>query len=83
VYRIVRVSGNSWERPDARSRAVIAAGFQNAVDARECAFRWVSRYCPEATYLPESGRWRLQDDDGAIHLFSIEASSAGDERSAA
>jgi hypothetical protein len=82
VYRIVRVSGSSAQRVDERSRAVIAAGFQNATDARECAFRWVNRFCPEATYLPD-GRWRLQDDDGSIHLFCIEASGAEDERSAA
>jgi hypothetical protein len=83
VYRIVRFSGSSSQRVDERSRAVIAAGFQNATDARECAFRWVNRYCPEATYLPDTGRWRLQDDDGSIHLFCIEASAAEDERSAA
>jgi hypothetical protein len=83
VYRIVRVSGSSLQRLDERSRAVIAAGFQNATDARECAFRWVNRYCPEATYLPDTGRWRLQDEDGSIHLFCIEASGAGDERNAA
>jgi hypothetical protein len=83
VYRIVRVSGSSSQRLDERSRAVIAAGFQNATDARECAFRWVNRYCPEATYLSDSGRWRVQDDDGSIHLFCIEASGLDDERSAA
>lgn len=83
VYRIVRVSGSSSQCLDERSRAVIAAGFQNAIDARECAFRWVNRYCPEATYLPDTGRWRLQDEDGSIHLFCIEASGAGDERNAA
>ena len=83
VYRIVRVSGSSAQCVDERSRAVIAAGFQNATDARECAFRWVHRFCPEATYLPDTGRWRLQDEDGSIHLFCIEASSADDERSAA
>jgi uncharacterized protein YccT (UPF0319 family) len=83
VYRIVRVSGSSSQRLDERSRAVIAAGFQNATDARECAFRWVNRYCPEATYLSDSDRWRLQDDDGSIHLFCIEASGVDDERSAA
>jgi hypothetical protein len=82
VYRIVRVSGNSSQCLDERSRAVIAAGFQNATDARECAFRWVNRHCPEATYLPETGRWRLQDEDGSIHLFCIEPSAEG-ERSAA
>ena len=83
VYRIVRVSGNSAQWLDERSRAVIAAGFQNATDARECAFRWVNRFCPEATYLPDTGRWRLQDEDGSIHLFCVEASGADDERSAA
>ena len=83
VYRIVRVSGNSAQCLDERSRAVIAAGFQNATDARECAFRWVNRFCPEATYLPDTGRWRLQDEDGSIHLFCVEASGADDERSAA
>ena len=83
VYRIVRVSGSSSQCLAERSRAVIAAGFQNATDARECAFRWVDRYCPEATYLPDTGRWRLQDEDGSIHLFCIEASAAEDERSAA
>jgi hypothetical protein len=83
VYRIVRVSGSSSQRVDERSRAVIAAGFQNATDARDCAFRWVNRYCPEATYLPDTGRWRLQDEDGSVHLFCIEASAAGEERNAA
>jgi hypothetical protein len=83
VYRIVRVSGSSAQCLDERSRSVIAAGFQNATDARECAFRWVNRYCPEATYLPDTGRWRLQDEDGSIHLFCIEASGASDERNAA
>ena len=44
------------ERVDKRSRAVIAAGFLHAAEARASAFRWVSRFCPEATYLPDSGR---------------------------
>jgi hypothetical protein len=82
VYRIIRVSGRSSERLDDRSRAVVAAGFLHASEARECAFRWVKRFCPEATYLPESGRWRVQDEDGSIHFFCIEATAA-DERSAA
>ncbi len=82
MYRIIRISGTSSECLDERSRAVIAAGFQNAIDARECAFRWVDRYCPEAIYLPESAQWRLQDEDGLIHLFCIEA-SAEHQRSAA
>ena len=72
VYRIIRVSGRSSERDAERSRAVIAAGFFHAADARECAVRWLKRYCPEATYLPDSGRWRVQDEDGSIHLFCIE-----------
>jgi hypothetical protein len=84
VYRIVRVSGRSSERLDERSRAVIAAGFFNAAEARECALRWVRRHCPEATYLPDSDRWRLQDDDGSIHLFCVEPSAASSsERNAA
>jgi hypothetical protein len=84
VYRIVRVSGRKSERVDKRSRAVIAAGFLHAAEARASAFRWVSRFCPEATYLPDSGRWRVQDEDGLIHLFCIEqAVAAGDERTAA
>ena len=82
VYRIVRVSGRSSERDAERSRAVIAAGFFHAADARECAVRWLKRYCPEATYLPDSGRWRVQDEDGSIHLFCIEPTAA-DERTAA
>ena len=84
VYRIVRVSGSSSEHLDASTHAVIAAGFLNAAEARECAFRWVSRHCPEAIYLPESNRWRVQDDDGSVHLFCIEASAGTDDaRSAA
>jgi hypothetical protein len=84
VYRIVRMSGSSAEFLDAPSYAVIAAGFLNAAEARECAFRWVERHCPEAIYQPESDRWRLQDEDGAVHLFCIEAAAAGDDaRSAA
>jgi hypothetical protein len=84
VYRIVRVSGSSADLIDERTHSVIAAGFLNAAEARECAVRWVSRYCPEATYLPESDRWRVQDDDGSVHLFCIEATAAGDDaRSAA
>jgi hypothetical protein len=83
VYRIVRVSGSNSENLDQRARAVIAAGFLNASEARECAFRWVRRHCPEATYLPESGGWRLQDEDGLEHLFCIEATAVADERDAA
>jgi hypothetical protein len=84
VYRIVRVSGSSADLIDERTHAVIAAGFLNAAEARECAFRWVSRHCPEAIYLPESDRWRMQDDDGLVHLFCIEASAGTDgARSAA
>jgi hypothetical protein len=82
VYRIIRVSGRSSERDAERTRAVIAAGFFHAADARECAVRWLKRYCPEATYLPDSGRWRVQDEDGSIHLFCIEPTAA-DERTAA
>ena len=82
VYRIIRVSGSYSERDEQRSRAVIAAGFFNASDARDCAVRWLKRFCPEATYLPESGRWRVQDEDGSEHVFCIEAFVA-DERTAA
>jgi hypothetical protein len=82
LYRIIRVSGRNSERDDQRSRAVIAAGFFNASDARECAMRWLRRHCPEATYMPESGRWRVLDDDGSVHVFCIEATRT-DERTAA
>ena len=76
VYRIIRVSGRSSERDAERSRAVIAAGFFNAAEARASAVRWMKRFCPEATYLPDSGRWRVQDEDGSIHLFCIEPTAA-------
>jgi hypothetical protein len=79
VYRIVRVNGSSSELRDESARAIIAAGFLSAAEARECAFRWVSRHCPEAIYLPESDRWRLQDEDGAIYLFCIESTAATDD----
>ena len=80
LYRIIRVSGRNSEHDD--QRAVIAAGFFNASDARECAMRWLRRHCPEATYMPESGRWRVQDEDGSVHVFCIEATRA-EERTAA
>jgi len=84
VYRIVRVSGKKSERLDERSRAVIAAGFLHAAEARSSAVRWISRFCPEATYLRGSGRWRVEDEDGLIHLFCIEqAAATDDERTAA
>jgi hypothetical protein len=82
VYRIIRVSGRSTERDADRSRAVIASGFFHAADARDCAVRWIKRYCPDATYLPDSGRWRVQDEDGSVHLFCVEPTVA-DERTAA
>ena len=83
VYRIVRVSGSSSDRLDECTRAVIAAGFLHAAEARECAIRWVNRFCPDAIYLPDSDRWRVQDEDGSIHLFCIEPTAADDARSAA
>ena len=69
MYHIVRVSGTQL---DNMTRAVIASGFQNASEARESAFRWVDRHFPEAIYHPETGQWLVSDDDGSMHLFSIE-----------
>jgi hypothetical protein len=72
VYHIVRVSGRSSTRLDKTSRAVIASGFLNASEARESAFRWVDRHFPDAIYQAEAGQWWVRDDDGSVHLFSIE-----------
>jgi hypothetical protein len=77
VYHIVRTSGSSPARLDKKSRAVIAAGFLNASEARESAFRWVDRHFPDATYRPASGHWWVRDDDGLIHLFSVEPTGPG------
>jgi hypothetical protein len=80
VYHIVRVSGRSAARLDKKSRAVIAAGFLNASEARESATRWVGRHFPDATYQPGRCRWWIRDDDGSIHLFAIEPTGASDDR---
>jgi hypothetical protein len=79
VYHIVRVSGRSPTRLDRHSRAVIASGFLNASEARESAFRWVDRHFPDATYQPERGQWWVKDEEGSIHLFSIEPNGPGDK----
>ncbi len=76
VYHIVRVSGRSSTRFDQGSRAVIASGFLNASEARESAFRWVDRHFPDATYQAETGQWWVRDEDGSVHLFSIEPNGA-------
>jgi hypothetical protein len=75
VYHIVRVSGRSSTRLDKASRAVIASGFLNASEARESAFRWVDRHFPDAIYQADAAQWCVRDEDGSVHLFSIEPNS--------
>ena len=79
VYHIVRLSGRSSTRLDMASRAVVASGFLTASDARESAFRWVDRHFPDAIYRAEAGQWCVRDDDGSVHLFSIEPNGSGDQ----
>ena len=60
-----------------RSFIVISAVFlprlrTGTAEAKESAFRWVDRHFPDAIYNPETGQWWVRDDDGSMHLFSIE-----------
>ena len=66
MYRIIRVSGRSTERDAERSRAVIASGFFHAADARECAVRWLKRYCDERDLIYLDYFSAMVDDKGFL-----------------